>query len=70
MGFEKQLVGRSIKEVRPMTEAERKSYAWYERGVVIVLDDNTQLIPSQDPEGNGAGVLFAESPRGGTFVIG
>lgn len=54
----KQLVGKAIVAVRYLTEEEREDLGWYNRSVVIQLDDGTLIWPSQDDEGNGAGALF------------
>lgn len=58
------LIGKKIKEIRPLTENECKMFAWdfqYEHmALVIIFTDGTCIIPSQDPEGNGAGHLFVE----------
>lgn len=52
------LVGKTITAVRYLTEQERDDLGWYERSVVLVLDDGSMLFPSRDDEGNGAGALF------------
>lgn len=56
------LAGKTISLVRPLAEAECKQFAWdyaYEDyAMAIFFTDGTVLIPSQDPEGNGAGFLF------------
>jgi hypothetical protein len=57
------LQGRTIADVRYMTEDEAGRYAWYERPLVLILDDGTELFPSRDDEGNGGGALFG---RGGS----
>lgn len=54
------LVGRTIKTVRPLTAGEARDFMW-DGGMVIILDDGTALVPSQDPEGNGPGHIFLES---------
>lgn len=59
-----ELEGRTIEEVRPMTDAELEAEHWnprHQRPPVMVLDDGTKLYPSQDPEGNGPGALFGDS---------
>lgn len=59
-----QLVGKKIVEVRPLTEKECEMFAWdYDRmdyAMVLICQDGTAIIPSCDPEGNGAGFLFVE----------
>lgn len=55
------LVGKTVKTVRPLTKDECEGFGWdYERedAFVIVFTDGTALIPSQDPEGNGAGFII------------
>ena len=56
------LVGRTITEVRRMTDGEKDREYWEEaRGesaVVLVLDSGLILYPSRDEEGNGPGALF------------
>lgn len=57
------LVGKTVHSVRPLTKNECEGFGWdYERedAFVIVFTDGTALVPSQDPEGNGAGFLFME----------
>ena len=54
----KQLVGKAIVAVRYLTEEERAELDWFDRSVVIQLDDGTLIWPSRDDEGNGAGALF------------
>lgn len=59
----KSLIGKKIKNIRPMTKAEQKREDWFTQSTVIVLEDDTLLYPSQDPEGNDAGALFAYDPK-------
>jgi hypothetical protein len=54
----KQLLNRKIVDVRYLTTEEMENLGWYERSVVMVLDDGNMIYPSQDDEGNGAGALF------------
>lgn len=58
------LVGRTIKKVRPLYDQECEAIGWdYNTNAyafVIILDDNTALIPSADAEGNGQGHIFVE----------
>lgn len=55
------LAGKTVKEVRPLTEAECESFGWdfsYEDYAVVVLfTDGTGFVPMADPEGNGCGFL-------------
>lgn len=54
----KALVGKKIKSIGYLTDAEVEQLGWYSSAVVIELDDGTCLFPSQDDEGNGAGSIF------------
>jgi hypothetical protein len=47
------LVGRRIKAVFYETDEY-----WSDTGICLELDDGTEVIVSQDDEGNGPGVLF------------
>jgi hypothetical protein len=58
---EKHLVGRTIAQVRYMSEEETKDMGWYKRPLVISLDDGTMLFPSMDDEGNDGGALFGQN---------
>lgn len=56
-----EFVGKTVKEIRPLRKSESEAFGWdyeYEDGFAIVFTDGSVLIPSQDPEGNGAGWLF------------
>lgn len=57
-----ELVGKTIKTIRPLTRSEAEKFCWeYEandEAMVVIFTDGTIVIPSADPEGNGAGFLF------------
>jgi hypothetical protein len=56
-----ELVGKTIKAVRPLVDSELESFYWDRHGTVpfvIVFTDGTCASPSRDPEGNGAGFMF------------
>lgn len=57
-----ELVGKTIKRVRPLTKEECADLYWdYDRmyeAMVIIFTDGTAMIPMCDPEGNGAGHLM------------
>jgi len=55
------IVGRAIVKVRYMTVKEANDMMWDHVAPVLVLDDGTQLFPSMDSEGNGAGALFGRT---------
>lgn len=52
------LVGKTIKNVRYMTDKEMKQHFWSNKPLVIFFTDGTYMYASQDDEGNGAGALF------------
>lgn len=52
------LLNRRIEHVRYLTDEEAEGLGWYEKSLVIILDDGSYLFASQDDEGNGAGALF------------
>lgn len=58
-----EIVGTTIKELRPMTEAEMVEEGWENRRgetLVMILSNGVKLYPSQDYEGNGGGVWFGK----------
>jgi hypothetical protein len=65
--------GRTIVGVRPMTPDELENEGWELRygsdPSTIVFDDGSVLYPSQDPEGNGPGMLFGKLADGSTVSI-
>jgi hypothetical protein len=67
------LVGRVVKAVRPMTEAELGAEGWEARRggapAVIEFEDGTIVYPSRDDEGNGPGALFGVDGRGRSFQL-
>ena len=71
---EKPFVGRTITEVRAMTDEEMLAQGWsrtiHGNPPVLVLDDGTLLFPSKDEEGNGAGALFGTDESGDFRVMG
>lgn len=55
------IIGKTVKRIRPLTEAECEDLSWdydceYE-ACVVVFTDGSAFIPMRDPEGNGAGFL-------------
>jgi hypothetical protein len=63
--------GKTIKDVRPMTDAEMDREGWAgDRPTAIELLDGTVLYPSEDPEGNGPGVFFGyDSENDKSFTL-
>jgi len=59
------LVGKKVVAVRPLSKEELEESYWDEyqgeKAIAIVFDDGTVVIPLQDDEGTGPGVLeYAE----------
>lgn len=56
------LKGKTIALIRPLTEDECKQFAWEydynDNAMALFFTDGTVVVPSCDPEGNGAGFLF------------
>ena len=61
------LLGKTIKRIRPMTEAECQALYWFTPGIVIEFEDGTTLYASQDEEQNGPGVFCGHFPDGAFF---
>ena len=63
-------VGRTVKEVRWITEGEAKDEGWDGMGQsslacsVVVFDDGSKVYASQDGEGNGPGCMFGVTESG------
>ena len=53
-----QLLGRTIKKVRYLTNKEAEELGWDSRCVVLILDNGNYVFPSADDEGNDAGAFF------------
>lgn len=52
------LVGKTIKSVRYMTDAEMEDFMWYRKPVIIDFTDGSWIIPQSDDEGNDGGALY------------
>lgn len=53
----KLLLGRTITDVRFMTDKERDNNGWDKRGIVLILDDGNILYPMADAEANESGAI-------------
>lgn len=54
----KHLIGKTIKNVRYMTDEELENNFWSKRPLVIFFTDGSYIYASSDDEGNEAGALF------------
>ena len=52
------LEGRTIVEVRYLTDEEMEDIGWDSRPIIFILDNGTYCTLSADDEGNDGGVLF------------
>jgi hypothetical protein len=52
------LKGKTIANVRYLTEKEMEELGWYSKAAVIIFTDGTYMFPSADDEGNNAGAMF------------
>ena len=57
-----QLIGRTVVGVRALNQEELDNMDWYGHVPVLIFDDGTEIIASQDSEGNGPGVFFIDNP--------
>lgn len=65
-------VGQTVKEIRPMTEAEMEAESWEGRhgtNMVVVLSNGAKFYASRDDEGNGPGTLFGVTDDGETVYV-
>jgi len=55
--IKKAIVGKTIKDVRYMTDAELKENDWHEAGIVLILEDGHILYPLSDNYEESPGAL-------------
>lgn len=65
----KHLKGRTILEVRYMTDREQDNMNWNSKAIVMHLDNGSLLLPSRDDEGNDAGALFGQTEDGKSLTF-
>ena len=58
MKCNKHLIGKTIKNVRYMTDEELQEHYWDKRPLIIFFTDGTYMYSSMDDEGNDGGSLF------------
>ena len=63
MKWNDMLVGRTIIGMRRLTDEEMEEFGWNENPMVILLDNDTFILPQRDDEGNDGGVLYVQSKR-------
>lgn len=63
------LLGRKIVNVRYMLDEELEATGFYNRCIVIQLDDGTLLYPSADDEGNDAGAIHYQKKGDTEWIL-
>jgi len=58
------LNGKTVVDVRYMTEEEVENMGWGRKAIVIIFNDGSYIFPSSDDEGNDAGTLFGQNKEG------
>jgi hypothetical protein len=54
----KDIIGKKIVNVRPMTPGEARTTGFYKKPFIFVLNDGSLLIPQSDDEGNDGGAVM------------
>ena len=63
------LEGKTIRKVGYISTKCAEDIGWYQRGLMLQLDDDTYVYVQQDDEGNGPGALLLIDPRGGEHIL-
>ena len=61
---ENELVGKKITFVGYMTEEEASNAGYFQRPLIMHLDDREWIYPCRDEEGNDGGAIFGSSANG------
>jgi hypothetical protein len=64
----KQLIGRKIVGVQHMSQEMADQLGWYCRPVILILDDESILVPQSDDEGNNGGAVMHYAETGDTLL--
>lgn len=64
----KLLAGRTITEIRYMTQEEVDAFGWRHAALILLLDDYSTLLIMADDEGNDAGAVVHCGPSLGGAV--
>jgi hypothetical protein len=66
-GYYAGLVGKTVKEVRPLYAEEIEDLGWDTKdhtvAFAVIFTDGSFIIPMRDDEGNGAGTLIFENTK-------
>jgi len=67
-----ELIGKKITGLRPITPQEREKLGWdpssHSATAVLEIEGDILIFPSADDEGNDAGTLFGQDPKGDFYV--
>ena len=65
----KVLVGRKIRSINYLSAEECHEIGWFNRPIVITLDDGTYLYPVADDEGNDGGAIHYNKKGDNNYII-
>lgn len=65
--IQSRLVGKTIKSIRYMNDKEMAAWGWHSKPLLILLNDNTIIVPQRDDEGNDGGAMALV--KGESFTI-
>ena len=66
--IQSKLVGKTIKSIRYMSDKEMSAWGWNKRPIIILLSDNTFIIPQRDDEGNDGGAVAIIKEKNFTLI--
>lgn len=55
------LVGRTIKRAEYLSKSNCEELGWDDSGLVLILDNGSQILVQCDDEGNGPGALVVQT---------
>jgi len=55
--------GKTVSQIRYLTDKEMKSLMWYCRAPVIIFTDGSYIMASTDDEGNGPGAFHTSAEK-------
>lgn len=69
----KNMIGKYVVDVRPMTREEKKTLGWKGTGIdtpmVIELNDGTRIVAGSDDQGEHKGFIFTLHPDDELFLV-
>jgi len=67
-GLKPKLIGRTIVSIRYMNDQEMSAWGWHSKPLIILLNDNTIIVPQRDDEGNDGGAMALVKEESFTIV--